>query len=445
MASNATSEKTIKLLPGSPARVEIKVPRFCIRVNFRLGGSAAYEVLTSLILGRSKNCDVPLDDPAASSKHLKVELCEGGLVITDLGSTNGTKINGVRVEKAIAQVGDKISVGETKMVVELIDEPLVLLPEKKERLGSLVGKSEKMRLLYRILQRIAPTEFTVLIQGETGVGKELVAKTIHELSSRSNGPLVIVDGASLSGDLAADTLFGHERGAYTGADNQRQGAFERANGGTIFLDEIGELPPDVQATLLRVLETRSFDRLGGQSIKVDVRVVAATLRSLKDLVAAGTFRNDLFYRLNELNVNVPPLRERMEDLPLLVKHLVQEHAKKMGNLTDLPLVSQAALEHMKSYTWPGNVRELRNVLAKALVLAPGPEIKPEDIPELEAQTDKEDSKLQKTSTQTATLQELEREAIAKALKRNNGNRAKTARELGIAASTLKDRIKRYGL
>lgn len=255
---------------------------------------------------------------------------------------------------------------------------LVERRELQRRTGISGDASPIQEVLVRI-EQMAPVSSTVLIQGESGTGKELVAKAIHDLSPRRGKPFIAVNCAALPETLLESELFGHEKGAFTGAAERRLGRFELADTGTIFLDEIGEIPPSVQVKLLRVLETRSFFRLGGtQPIKVDVRVVAATNRSLKDQVALGEFRDDLFYRLNVLSIYLPPLRERAEDIPLLVKRFVREFAAQHDR--PFPGITVEAMQRLVAAPWPGNVRQLRNLVESMVVLAPGSEIRAADIP-----------------------------------------------------------------
>jgi len=246
--------------------------------------------------------------------------------------------------------------------------------------GSLVGKSDPMRELYQILEKVAPTKANVLITGESGTGKELVAQALHYNSLRAAGPFVPVNCSALSPTLLESELFGHEKGAFTDARQSRAGRFEMANGGSLFLDEIGEMDPGLQVKLLRVLQERRFERVGGgRSLDVDVRLIAATNRDLKKEVAAGRFREDLFYRLNVVHLTLPPLRERMKDLPLLIEHFLKKNAEESGQ--ELKTLSKESLRLMYAYHWPGNIRELGNVIERGVVLSSGQEIEPEDLPE----------------------------------------------------------------
>jgi formate hydrogenlyase transcriptional activator len=237
-------------------------------------------------------------------------------------------------------------------------------------LEPIVGESPRLKSVLQEVKLVAPTDSTVLILGETGTGKELIARAIHKLSNRSQRPFIRVNCAAIPQSLIASELFGHEKGAFTGALQRRQGRFEAAHGGTIFLDEIGELPMETQITLLRVLQEREFERVGStQSISVDVRIIAATNRDLETAVAAGTFREDMFYRLSVFPIHVPPLRERLEDIPLLIEHLVEKYAGKLGRT--FRTVKMNTIEMLQAYSWPGNIRELQNVIERAVILSDG--------------------------------------------------------------------------
>jgi formate hydrogenlyase transcriptional activator len=237
-------------------------------------------------------------------------------------------------------------------------------------LEPIVGVSPRLKSVLQEIKLVAPTDSTVLILGETGTGKELVARAIHKLSNRSQRPFIRVNCAAIPSSLIASELFGHEKGAFTGALQRRQGRFEAAHGGTIFLDEIGELPMETQITLLRVLQEREFERVGSaQSISVDVRIIAATNRDLETAVAAGTFRQDMFYRLSVFPIHVPPLRERLEDIPSLVEHLVEKYAGKLGKA--FRTIRMNTMELLQAYSWPGNIRELQNVIERAVILSDG--------------------------------------------------------------------------
>jgi len=330
-------------------------------------------------IGSAENCDLRLSDDTVSRHHCEVTVRDGRYVLRDLASTNGTTVDGVWVMEALLVPGARIGIGETEILFEGHRSWLPVEQSRSLGFGALVGKSALMRSVFGILERIAPTSLSVLIHGETGTGKDLAARALHDASQRAGGPFVVVDCGALSRNLVESQLFGHERGAFTGAEKSRQGAFERANGGTVFLDEIGELPLDLQPKLLRVLERQEVEPLGASDpIDVDVRVLAATHRDLGAMVESGEFRDDLFYRLAEVVVDLPPLRERREDVGPIAERLLSE-----AEAARATSISEEAIAHLSQRDFPGNVRELRNIIRRAAVLAPGPVLGPENLTALE--------------------------------------------------------------
>ena len=299
-----------------------------------------------------------------------------------------------------------------------------------------------MAEVFDSIRQVSPSRATVLVEGESGTGKELVAHSVHRLSPRANGPFIPVHCAALTESLLESELFGHEKGAFTGAIERRQGRFEQADGGTLFLDEVGEIDPSVQVKLLRVLEERRFERVGGsESIDVDVRLIAATNRDLKTMVDAGDFREDLYYRLYVVAIQMPPLRDRRTDIPLLINHYLatfnEENEKQFEGLTP------DALDLLSSYEWPGNVRELRNLIERMVVMARGPRLTVRDIPIQIREGTGQIVAVRKGGEHS--LQEAERTMIQKALKTSNGNRTRAAELLGISRRTLHRKINEYGL
>jgi two-component system response regulator HydG len=321
---------------------------------------------------------------------------------------------------------------------QLITENILLRKRLKERHGyeNIIGKSAPMEKVFEMIRTVADTTATVLVTGETGTGKELVARAIHANSSRRYSPFVAVSCGALPDTLLESELFGYERGAFTGADRTKKGRFELADGGTLFLDEIGEISLKTQVKLLRVLQEKSFQRLGGtQSINVDVRVITATNRDLGKAVEEGIFRNDLYYRLNVVNIHLPPLRERREDIPMLAEHFIEKFNLEFNKKFDR--LEKKALELLMSYHWPGNVRELENVIERAAVLDQGPELKAASLPFCSVEVTSVDG--------PESLEEMEKSHIIKMLDRNDWNIAKTARSLNIDRTTLHKKIKRFGL
>ncbi len=303
--------------------------------------------------------------------------------------------------------------------------------------NEIVGESEQLESVMQQVKLVAPTDSTVLILGETGTGKELIAREIHRLSNRSSRPFIRVNCAAIPPSLIASELFGHERGAFTGALQRRQGRFEAANGGTIFLDEIGELPMETQITLLRVIQEREFERIGSsQPISVDVRIVAATNRDLEAAVADRTFRSDMYYRLNVFPIYVPALRERLEDIPLLVEHLIERFAKQVGKA--FRTIKMNTIEMLQSYDWPGNIRELQNVIERSVILAGG------DIFSIDEAWVKRELRRPRTTTPlVSSMAEREREMIEAALTESEGRISGptgAAAKLGVPRQTLDSKI-----
>ena len=316
--------------------------------------------------------------------------------------------------------------------------------DRKFGLENLIGQSPSMLQMFDIIRQVAPTRASVLITGETGTGKELVAHAVHNLSPRKAGPFIAVHAAALPTTLLESELFGHEKGAFTGAVERRAGRFEMADGGTIFLDEVGELEPAMQVKLLRVLEERKFERVGGnKTIEVDVRLVAATNRDLKKMVAEGKFRDDLFYRLSVVTVNLPPMRERRDDVPLLVTAFNRQYSEE--NNVPVREITQEAMNLLMAYDWPGNVRELRNAVEQMVVLARGDRLTVRDIPVV-IRTGADLTKISVIRPGvTMTVEEAERQLIAQALKETGGNRTKAADKIGMSRRTLHRKLKQYRL
>lgn len=311
--------------------------------------------------------------------------------------------------------------------------------------NDMLGHSEAMRELTTTIATVAPSEATVLITGESGTGKELVATALHRQSSRSGKPLVVVNCAALSENLLESELFGHEKGAFTGADKRREGRFVQANGGTLFLDEIGEMPLSVQAKLLRALQQGEVQRVGSDvPLTVDVRVLAATNRDLAEEVAAKRFRQDLYFRLNVITLEVPPLRQRRDDIPLLAAHFLQVFAER--NRKDIRGFAPRALDALRLYDWPGNVRELENTVERAVILAMGDLVTEQELPRAllaAADNPQDQGPLPTPPGGDTTLEALERRAIAEALQATGNNKSEAARRLGITRATLHNKLQKY--
>jgi two-component system, NtrC family, response regulator GlrR len=409
---------------------------------------ATIEVAAPTIrIGAASGCDLVLADRSVSRHHVEIGLEVGGYRIRDLGSTNGTWVAGVRVLDGFLAPGAVIQCGETRLSFEALALGDELSLPARDRLGGLVGASLSMRHLYAQIERVAATDSTVLVGGETGTGKEVAARAIHDGSPRAGGPFVVLDCGAISPTLIGSELFGHERGAFTGATAAYAGAFERADGGTIFLDEIGELPIDQQPSLLGVLERREVRRLGGaRPREVDVRVVAASNRDLGAEVNSGRFRADLYYRLAVVHLRIPALRDHLEDLPLLVDHFLAE-------MPGAPLGLPAdALERLAHHSFPGNVRELRNLVERMALFdeltldgpgaadAPGPaDRQPASRVEVEVTTQPY------RTVRDQALARIERRYFEQMLEAHDSNLTAVARAAGVDRMTVYRMLERCGL
>lgn len=315
----------------------------------------------------------------------------------------------------------------------------------KVKKSPVIGQSRKMKEVMSLVSQIAPARSTVLLTGESGTGKEVIANCIHKFSDRVNGPFVTVHCAALNANLLESELFGHEKGAFTNANARKIGRFEASDGGTLFLDEIGEIDASTQVKLLRVLENRCFERVGGtETIHIDVRLVAATNKNLRDMVDKGEFREDLYYRLDVLNIVLPPLRDRKEDIPLLLNHFLQLCAE--DNNKSITGFSNEALDSLSSYNWPGNVRELRNIVERMTILAKGSTIEIYDVPAMVTENPEKPLNVNHNFTpESLDVSQNEKQLIIKALKETNNNKTAAAKKLGISRRTLHRRITELGL
>jgi len=337
----------------------------------------------------------------------------------------------VRVMLRIKDIHDELRQERNKNI--LLSKAL----EKRYSFGNIIGKNERMQEIYELIADISNTDSTVLIQGESGTGKELIAKAIHFNSPRKNKPFVVANCSAYSQNLLESELFGHEKGAFTGAIRRKIGRFELAHGGTIFLDEIGEVSPPTQILLLRVLQDHRFERVGGEeTLEVDVRVIAATNKNLMEEIKKGHFREDLYYRLNVIPIFVPPLRERKDDISLLAMHFLEKFSQEKGK--NIVNFSPEVMEIFLAHSWPGNIRELENVIEHAVIIAKKDLIYPKDLPPnlLQKSLEKEEF---------STLYDFEKNLILKTLKETNWNKHRAAKKLKINRSTLYGKMKRYGL
>ena len=318
----------------------------------------------TITMGKARENDLVLTDDTVSRRHCRFERTRAGLRVLDLGSTNGIRIGGARIKEAFVEPGAIVFVGDVEIAVGVELSDVEVPASDVDQFEFAYGTSAPMRRIFGVLERIAPTMATVLLLGETGTGKDVLARSVHARSPRATRPFEVLDCGAITPSLIESELFGHERGAFTGAHAVHAGVFERAQGGTVFLDELGELPLDLQPKLLRVLESREFRRVGGnKSLPADVRVIAATTRDLREAIVEGKFREDLYFRLAVVTLDVPPLRARTDDLPILTRRLLD--SIEGGKLLSVPGATLAALA---AYGWPGNVRELRNVLERAALI-----------------------------------------------------------------------------
>jgi len=336
----------------------------------------------------------------------------------------------------------KLQIKKSLHLSNLENQVDFLRQELGKKYGKMVGQSDAMKEVAFLIQQVAKTGATVLITGESGTGKEVVAVEIHKASNRVDKPFVAVNCAALPEQLLESELFGHEKGAFTGATSKKKGRFEIADTGTIFLDEIGEMPISMQAKLLRVLQERCFERVGGtETIDVDVRVIATTNLDLANAISNGTFREDLYYRLNVMRISMPPLRSRKEDIPLLVNHFL-----KKFDPSNSKKISSVAMKILTSYNWPGNIRELQNAIERALIVCQGAEIKPEHFPkDLLNSLEETTTPVMNIAEGGFSLEEMEKHLIIKALEKHNYNQTKVAKYLGISRPTLLYRLKKYGI
>jgi DNA-binding NtrC family response regulator len=380
---------------------------------------------------------------------------QGADVTTLLLTAQGTVETAVEAMKdgAYDYLTKPVDLQRLKILLDKIVERLETLREVKAlrrqlrehgTFGSLIGNSPEMRKMYQVIEQAAPTSASVLITGESGTGKELVAQTIHQLSPRASFPFVAINCAAIPETLLESEIFGHEKGAFTGAADRRQGCFELADHGTLFLDEIGEMTPATQVKLLRVLQERKFRRLGGRNEQsVDVRMIAATNADPAEAVQNGKLREDLYYRLNVFALKLPPLRERREDLPLLIQAFINEFNTR--NQKTIAGVDQQAMRMLEQYAWPGNVRELRNVIERATILAQGPFVEPKHLPPVVTNEPSPQNQPQVALGPGTTVEEAERRLIMMTLEHTRDNKTRAAEILGISLKTLHNKLNRLRL
>lgn len=454
MARHATGDDaespTLILTPESgPHKMVVRKSKLLV-ISGPLQGRELVIEKDSFTIGSGEGNDLQLDDSTISRRHCEIRLIAEGFQIRDLGSTNGTRVQGVKVSEAFLDRGTEFQLGQTRVVFCPLHESVEIPLSSRDSFGAVLGRSVAMRRVFHVAETYAPTDATILIQGETGTGKEVLAEEIHRHSKRKDKPFIVIDCAALAKDLIESELFGHIKGAFTGANTDRVGAFEHANGGTVFLDEIGDLSPSLQPKLLRVLEKRELRRVGSNDVRsVDVRIISATNRKLQTEVNEGNFREDLYFRLSVVHTELPPLRKRKEDIPVLAKKFLEEFHGP--DAMDLVEDFEGTMEAFKKHDWPGNVRELRNLVEIASYserrplnlgtflyfgrMAPveeknGPEHKA-DRPFKEAKND--------------LIRDFEQDYLRDLLKRYDGNVSRAAREAGIERAYLQRLIRKYNL
>lgn len=444
-------------LDSGEERLELRSYTLSVEAGVNKGVSKRFKG-RRVTFGTSPDNDFVLDDPAVSRFHGCIEVSERGYALHDLESKNGTLVNGVRIERAFLDDRMSIQVGDSVLAFATSDEPVAVHFSGNDRFGNMIGSSRAMREVFAMLERVAPTDATVLIEGESGTGKELVAEAIHLNGPRKDKPFIVVDCSAIARDIIESELFGHVRGAFTGATGERKGAFAAADGGTLFLDELGELPLDLQPKLLRALEKREVKPVGANTtVKTNVRIVAATNRNLIHEVKEGNFREDLYYRFAVIRVALPPLRDRPDDLPRLVEHFLK-NAAQMAGRDDID-ISYKTMEKLKRHKWPGNVRELKNFVERAVLLTQGAEIETKflggdvradhgeetslGVKPLAARAIAEDQPFK--DAKNRLIEEFEVAYWSSLLERTNGNVSKAARIAGVHRKSVEYILKKLDL
>jgi len=427
----------ITAVAGAP---ELRFPRYRLSVvegpdrDLAVDGGAA-----ELAIGTAAANTMILTDPAVSRHHIAITPSPRGHLVRDLGSTNGTAINGVAVERAYLAPGAVIAIGRSRLRFDVLGGEDRAALSSDTRWGRALGSSEAMRRIFAVLPRLAESDSTILLEGETGTGKGLLAEAIHDASPRAAGPFIVLDCGSIPPTLIESELFGHEKGAFTGAAAARTGGFEAARGGTVFLDEIGELPLDMQPKLLRALEDRVVKRVGGnEPVRLDIRIVAATNRDLRAEINQGRFRSDLYYRLNTFRLRIPPLRERRDDIALLVAHFHRQLSRG-GEPPPAELIAE-----LTRHDWPGNVRELRAAVERAVLLG-DPAVwraLTDDAPPLA-----EDERFAEGTSFRAAKERAvaawEREYTRALITRYDGNLSRAARAVRMDRNHLRELLRRH--
>jgi DNA-binding NtrC family response regulator len=433
----STRHLSTRVFEAGPARLEIDAAELRIVAGPDRGVKLPLGV-DSLRIGSAPDCELVLHDATVSSRHAEIQVTARGYSIRDLGSKNGVQLGSVAVERAPLVDGMKIRLGETMLAVRALGGRHTLPLSRPGQLGRLTACSLKMRAVAATLERLAAADTTVLLEGETGTGKEVAAHALHGAGERRHGPFVVFDCGATAPALVASELFGHEKGAFTGAVAARAGAFEQADGGTLFLDEIGELPLELQPVLLRALEARTVRRVGANVDRpCDVRVIAATNRNLAEEVRARRFRQDLFYRLAVARVRLPPLRERPEDIPVLAGLFAAQAGLAL---------SPEILSLLSAHDWPGNVRELRNTIERAAAAGGPIELGPRGSNPLDRRLFVDGARLRELSEARQLAGDaFERAYLEEALARADGNLSRAAELAGVSRQMLTRLVAKHGL
>lgn len=407
-------------------------------------------------IGTNHKNDLVLNDNTVSRFHCEIRRVRDEYLFIDRHSTNGCYLGDLRLVEGYLYPNCELVIGSSLVRFEPLVESIEIVPSQASQYGDLIGSADKMREVYGVLDKVAPSELSVVIQGQTGTGKELVSRAIHQFSRRKAGPLVIFDCSAFPANLLESELFGHEKGAFSGAIRTHRGVFERAEGGTIFFDELGEMSVNLQPKFLRALESGEIRRVGGErTIKIDARIISATNRNLLSMVEEGTFRQDLYYRLAKVTLELPPLRERIEDLPTLCEHFMDQLKSRGHAPSQVRGFGPEALAIMADYDWPGNVRELKNVVERAAAFCEGELIQPEDLPsdlcarlgvasaDIAPQPPAISSGLGLKGAKEMMVSNFERDYLIGLLKQCNNNISRVAREAGIDRRHVYRLMKKY--